>query len=173
MRFWINLVSEGVGSPHHFHGSLDRITEPFHALTHFGSEDAAQRRAAFMAHKQAKPLSSDLWIHEVVLSITNPMRIHDIGQHSVMALNDLLTYEVPRNQRITQNEREIIFKEGEIGLSRVMLKRGFDGFIYQNKHEDVGHDSLIILESSQVRLYNVYSISLHDVLYTRGLINLD
>lgn len=138
----------------HFHGSTSPITEPYRALTHFGTRTAAMARALHHAHRAGR---TAIWIQEVRLDVSRPLAMTDIGQHSVIKMIDHLHYDHrPRRERLPTTARDAVFTamqhgREDVAFAAVMRASGWDGLRYLNIHEDPGSTSLIVLDGDQVR----------------------
>ena len=173
MRGWIDLF-EGVLPSVLWHGSDTRIEGPYRALTHFGTQAAADQRADTVlrdwkrmpdpTHYDADgPVYADRfkWLHPVHLNLQNPLRIHDgvALEHSPIALADMLFYDL---RVIYDHERSLIFRAGKFGqnlsdnraaaaeIVRLLSAKGYDGFVYRNLHEDPGSESFVNFYPEQV-----------------------
>lgn len=139
-----------------YHGSLDEIeSKDFRPLTHFGTLKSALQRAGENSYKIGfnDDNFDDVIIHPVNIKMNNPVRIRD-GQnllHSSIKIADMLYYTL---KKITSEERESIISSSEENRNNILVKvlksKGYDGMVYKNCHEDIGKDSYIIFESSQI-----------------------
>lgn len=167
MRKWINLV-EAATPPVLFHGSNHRVEMPYRALTHFGTELAANQRALSIASRDRKWTKETgwthgdavIWMHPVHVSIANPLRINDGVnlQHHPIKLADMLFYDL---KVIRSEDRSAIFNAGKFStlndlpaataeIIRILAEKGYDGFVYRNIHEDPGSTSWVNFYSEQV-----------------------
>ncbi|HIH2745414.1 TPA: hypothetical protein ACYLN4_001094 [Burkholderia lata] len=141
-----------------FHVSRAESTlDRFALLTHFGTLRAAEQRAGSVAMAGAQ-----LTLYEVDVSIGNALRMHDLvddvrgNSHNWVRLADVLHYD---EKVISANDRDSIFAAGVHGtqpaamrLAEILRSKGFDSIVYENRFEDVGSSSVIILDESQVSI---------------------
>ena len=133
--------------------------ERFALLTHFGTRAAAQQRAQSVAMAEA-----DLMLYEVDIHVGNALRMPDLddpsgsNNHSWVRLADVLHYQ---EKVLSANERHSVFVAGvhsEAGgvtaLAAILRSKGFDSVAYENRFEDAGSNSIIILREDYVSILN-------------------
>jgi hypothetical protein len=136
----------------------------FHALSHFGSTPtAANDRIGIPNVSQgviknyllsSMPHLEGSHIRKVDLNIKNPLRIEDYGgQHEPL---DFVRAAVDKNA-LTDREYNALLEVHRINpdlvapaLIKKLKSKGYDGFVYENKAEDIGQDSYVIFDKSQV-----------------------
>lgn len=91
----------------------------------------------------------------VYAKVNNPLRIEDTGAFHTP--NELIS-QMLLSEEFTQAEVDAVtVRQGmpsRNNIIELMKSKGFDGFIYQNKIEGPGTDSIIPLEANQMRSVN-------------------
>ena len=159
-----------------YHGSLDNILiQDFRPLTHFGTLKSALQRAGELSARKSIQATSflDIVIYPVSINLKNPVRIKDGKNllHSAIKIADMLYYT---QKKITTHERDSIISASETlrnaTLIAILKNKGYDGMVYRNCHEDIGKDSYIIFDSSQiVKHENSVKMSYQEVLNSKIL----
>lgn len=145
-----------------YHGTTNPSfpNEEFRALSHFGSRPkAANERLAIgpnMIHDYllSEKVVPPKHIRKVDLDIKNPLRIEDYGgQHEPL---DFVRAAVDKDA-ISDKEYNALLEVHRINpdlvapaLIKKLKSKGYDGFVYENKAEDIGQDSYVIFDKSQV-----------------------
>lgn len=152
-----------------YHGTRnpDFDNSEFHALSHFGSRpEAANDRLGIEVKPQSiqnfllgkRPSMINSHIRKVDLDIKNPLRIEDFGgSHKPIHF----AQEAFRKGVLSEKEFEALRIIAHLDdslddelVAKALIKnlqsKGYDGFVYQNKSEDVGQDSYVIFDKSQV-----------------------
>jgi hypothetical protein len=151
-----------------FHASPHAIQQ-FAPLTHFGSRAAALQRAGNTVYH-----TRTMYLYEVVLSASHPLRIRDLtskqrsANHTWSNITDLLHYTV---KKISAVERDAIYAAaapsatnaagGTAKLIDLLHGHGWDALVYKNVFEDAGSQSWINLMSAQVRILHISPIEHH------------
>ena len=135
-----------------YHGtSRDFNLEEIHDLSHFGTRGAAMDRLL------ARDLDGQN-IREVFLDIKRPFRVTDMGANGTSELADAMKdagMEVPDSEKLyrplgvgvgtgTRPNKDSQY------LIDILRENGYDGLVYKNEGEDVGRDSYVIFDKSQV-----------------------
>ena len=125
-----------------YHYSSTTNFKLFSPFSHFGTQEAALSRAEYV---RVTDLNQGQTI-QVLLSIQNPLEIPDLTVHN---------YENYRKYLISEN----IFRESDLPkitsdtnmllLQKLLLKKGIDGFKYENLTEHSGSISWITLKPTQ------------------------
>jgi hypothetical protein len=127
-----------------YHGGPQRI-ESFLPLSHFGSKTSAIQRLAQRRTETA-------YLHRAKLKITNPLRVDDMtasGEASLLLA--VLRGEHP------DLDRDILRREGTVaGLQAA----GYDGMVYNNRMEDRGRLSYVVLNPDQVEILDIVDVPL-------------
>lgn len=136
----------------------------FNPLSHFGSRpQAAEERVGLDSPTFKSILSSDSGdlkvldtrhIRKVDLNIKKPLRIDDYeGNHSPI---DFVRAAADKNA-LTDKEYNALIDIDKIdstktapALIKALKRKGYDGFVYKNIAEDIGQDSYVIFDKSQV-----------------------
>ena len=135
-----------------YHGSVDDITQ-FRPLTHFGTEQAARDRMDYKKNVNGK-------IYKVQLNIHNPFTIKDFpGIH----YDRVYAFELRDKKKLSQEDMAAITTLDDPAELRAALlakvkELGYDGFVYKNRYEDKGNISYVILDPSQVKVLEVFTV---------------
>ena len=135
-----------------YHGSVDDITQ-FRPLTHFGTEQAARDRMDYKKNANGK-------IYKVQLDIRNPFTIKDFpGIH----YDRVYAFELRDKKKLSQEDMAAITTLDDPAELRAALlakvkELGYDGFVYKNRYEDKGNISYVILDPSQVKVLEVFTV---------------
>lgn len=135
-----------------YHGSVDDITQ-FRPLTHFGTEQAARDRMDYKKNVNGK-------IYKVQLDIHNPFTIKDFpGIH----YDRVYAFELRDKKKLSQEDMAAITTLDDPAELRAALlakvkELGYDGFVYKNRYEDKGNISYVILDPSQVKVLEVFTV---------------
>ena len=135
-----------------YHGSVDDITQ-FRPLTHFGTEQAARDRMDYKKNVNGK-------IYKVQLNIHNPFTIKDFpGIH----YDRVYAFELRDKKKLSQEDMAAITTLDDPAEIRAALlakvkELGYDGFVYKNRYEDKGNISYVILDPSQVKVLEVFTV---------------
>lgn len=140
-----------------YHGSLASFDpEAFLPFSHFGTLKAALQRVGELLSKASSPTDM-AYLYPVFCQVRNPFRIADgkNWKHSPCALADMLFYG--RHKLITSSERsEVLSAHSDPDtafriLAGIVEAKGYNGFVYTNKHEDTGSQSVICLHAHQIQ----------------------
>ena len=160
MRIW-NIITES-GSVIYYHGTPSNSLTPtitdMRPLSHFGSRQAAEHRilTKFLENKNLMGLRSASsmiagTIFPVHIAMSNPLRIEDSRDNRMHGypLVDHLHYDL---HVLTSEDREKVFKSrcDPTAIVSMLRSKGYDGLLYRNLVEDMGHDSVMIFSSDQV-----------------------
>jgi len=152
-----------------YHGTTNPnfANEEFHPLSHFGSRPQAANDILGIANDHLnstdqflnsslvnKLISVPRHIRKVDLDIQNPLRIDDFGgQHEPF---DYVRAAADKNALTTKeynalvNINKISPKLVGPALIKNLRAKGYDGFVYENRAEDIGQDSYVIFSPEQV-----------------------
>jgi len=91
----------------------------------------------------------------VYLSMSNPVRVPDLGVWSFDAIRSQLV----RQDTITTEEADAVYDawrngtdpDGWAALRKAMAANGYHGIVYKNEHEDAGSDSYVALSPTQIK----------------------
>lgn len=111
-----------------FRGTANELKDTGRGGVHFGTKEAAET----FTKREGQVIPVDL-------DIKNPLRINDVRTNDSWHQIG----EVERKFGIDIKNYSQMVKE--------MEKRGYDGFVYKNKFEDVGQDSFVPLRQSQIK----------------------
>jgi hypothetical protein len=125
-----------------YHGSPVKINR-FHGLSHFGTKAAARSRLA-----QRGGIG---YIHLVKLKITNPLRVNDNEASDEAALLSSVI-----RGRYPDLDRDLMRSEGVVVALRAA---GYDGLVYNNRFEDRGKLSYVVLGPEQVKILDTITKS--------------
>lgn len=135
--------------------------EEFRALSHFGARPkAANDRLGIVDTGKIhnfllkEPYVKPQHVRKVDLDIKNPLRITDYGgQHEPLDF----VHAAVEVGALTDKEYNALLDLNKIdgdlvapALIKNLRKKGFDGFVYENAGEDIGEDSYVIFDKSQV-----------------------
>lgn len=133
-----------------YHGTFQPTLTKFNALSHFGTQQAAEDRLKEKARREK--IRTPGHIYEVVLDIKNPFIAKDFaGVHSPTHF----VFDLKNKGLISQEELSAINKHiGTPKQAELLIKKlrelGFDSIAYKNKYEDKGSTSYVILDPTQV-----------------------
>lgn len=149
-----------------WHASPRSDLDGFHALTHFGTRQAAVDRTYSRGFKWEGEEAS---LYEVQLQVSKPLWVQDFGKaHDMKAMLAAIQVDHPRLLRT--NQTDIIlgrWENGDIqgaadGLAYCLKAAGYDALVYTNWVEDPFSTSCIILEPGQVQIMEVHPFAKPD-----------
>jgi len=156
---WFNgsKVVDESGAPKVMYHGTNKDFGAFLPFSHFGTAKAANAITDYSVDNidtgKFKPRTMPVY-----LAIRNPLRIEDsaIG-HTIEDLAIIAEeYDMLRMDEDGNSEIDFILEPSDMieqagRLADVMLREGYDGFVYENLVEDAGQDSYIAVDASQVK----------------------
>lgn len=163
------LPNSSVKQPIAYHATDKKIEGPFRFLTHFGSTESSNERAAnLVAFERAtgKDGMSDFQnfhTHPVDLDIKNSIRIVDDGG---LRTADDFGMALWKAEHITRAELDEILRDnvtyGREPLKKLMEKKGWDGFVYKNTVEGKGTDSYVPLHPDKQVISKITGLPINE-----------
>lgn len=122
-------------------GGSFRVVANGEVLSAHKTPREARARADKLRRDAAKPMA-------VYLRVENPIRLPDLGVWPAQ--------EIAKESGFTMKERDAVALAGDeraqyAKVREILMAKGYDGIVYTNQVEDVGTDSYIVFDPTQIK----------------------